>query len=424
MKKENIIVINAISTAANYIHDIIEMGCNPICLELYVDEDGETRNRELYDKHYSIVVDELPETLRAHESYEKTLEMIKEYDPILIIPGNDDAIDWATRMGYELGLPSNNPENIKKMTDKQHMQEALKNSNLRYIKSKVINSFEEAEKFVSQLDKPQAVVKPSYSTSTMGVCICKNSNEIRDAISYNMDMFSNNEDVDILIQEFIGGEEYIIDSVCCKGHNRVIAAFHYKKDIVEGRGAVYDYAESIDSTHPHFSELEEYNDKVISAIGLEYGVTHAEYKIDENGPVLIEINCRVAGPSQRYSLLDSVWGEHQTATCIESYLNPEKCIEKSGKPLERLSYYIIKIIIIYEDIKVKKSNIEEVFKDLESYQYAISFGDNRAYPKSIDLSTAGGFVFLTNKDEDKLLEDLKTTKRIEEFEVEKLFDIE
>lgn len=61
---------------------------------------------------------------------------------------------------------------------------------------------------------------------------------------------------------------------------------------------------------------------------------------------------------------------------------------------------------------------------MESYQYAISSGDNKVYPKTIDLSTAGGIVFLTNKDKNKLLDDVNTIKRIEEFETEKLFDIE
>ena len=424
MKKENIIIIDAISTSANYIHDIKELGHNPICLELNVDKEGEEKWRKLYDKHYLIVNDELPDILPAESDYEKTLEKVKELDPILILPGNDPSIEWATRMAHDLGLPSNNPKNIKKMIDKQHMHEALKESNLRYIKSEVINSFDEAKKFISCLHKTQAVVKPSFSTSTMGVCICNNEEEIKNAIEYNQSITADKEDVNILIQEYIGGEEFIIDSVCCKGHNRVIAAFQYKKIIIEGKGAIYDYSKSIDRTNPFFAQLEEYNEKVLSAIGLEYGVTHAEYKIDENGPVLIEINCRPAGPSQKHSLLDYVWGEHSTALSLESYLNPEECIKKSNKTLEPLCSYITKDLITYEEIYVAKSHVEEIFEDLGSVQYAISYGDNRIYPKTIDLTTAGGIVFLANKDENKLLEDLETIKRMEKFEVEKIFDIE
>ena len=227
----------------------------------------------------------------------------------------------------------------------------------------------------------------------------------------------------MIIQEYIGGEEYVINSICCKGHNRVISAFRYEKILISGRGAIYDYVEAIDETHPHFKELAEYNDKVLSALGLEYGTTHGEYKFDENGPVLIEMNCRVMGSTQKYTLLDTVWGEHSTALSLESYLYPEKCIKKQGKPLKLLSFYLIKDLITYEEIFVKKSHVETAFSDLESFQYAISVGENRIYPKTVDLATSSGIVFLANEDNDKLIEDVETIKRIEKYEVEKIFDI-
>ena len=178
MKKENIVIVDAVSTGANYIHDARQMGYNPVCIELYVDKDSDETYRSIYDKHYSIINKEMPEVIPAEETYEETLEKVKKLDPILIIPGRDEAIEWATRMAYDLGLPGNNPKNLKKMTDKQHMHEALRDSNLRYIKSEVVTSFDEAEKFISQLDKSKVVIKPSFSTSTKGVCICKRCHRI------------------------------------------------------------------------------------------------------------------------------------------------------------------------------------------------------------------------------------------------------
>lgn len=421
--EETIVIIEAISSAANYIHDIKELGYNPVCLELHVDESNEEKYRKLYDKHYLLLNDELPEHISAKGSYEKTLEMVKKLDPILILPGTDIAIEWATKMAYDLGLPSNNPKIIKKMVDKQHMQDALKESNLRHIRSEVINSYADAKKFISDWDCAQVVVKPSFSTATQGVCICKNEDEVKEAIDYNKSLSENNDDVYMLIQEYIGGEEFIVDSVCCEGHNRVISSFKYKKILIEGRGSIYDYTEAIDESDPYFAELKEYNDGVLSAIGLEYGVTHAEYKIDENGPVLIEINCRVSGPSQNRLILDEVWGEHATALSLESYLNPKECIKKINKPLKLLSSYIIKDLITYGEVNVKKSNVENVFSNLESFRYAISMGDNRIYPKTIDLATSAGIVFLVNKNKTKLIEDVNEIKRIEEFEVEKMFEL-
>ncbi len=327
-------------------------------------------------------------------------------------------------MAQELGLIGNNPENTKKMMDKQYMHNALKESGLRHIRSREISSFEEAKEFISEIGGSKFVIKPSIGQSTQGVCVCTNDEEINDAIQLNENLDLGYGDGNILIQEFIEGEEYCIDSTCCEGHNRIVCACHYIKKVIEGRGPIFDYVLTIDENNPHFKELAEYNEKVLSAIGLEYGATHAEYKIDENGPVLIEINCRVSGPAQKYTFMDKVWGEHATESALESYLNPEECIKKSKKQFHPISFGAAKMLIVPREISVGKSYVQEAFKDLDSHEYAISMGDDRIYPKTIDLHTAGGLIFLSNKNQEKLIEDINTIKRMEDEEIEKIFDIE
>ena len=427
MKKENIIVVEALSAGVNYIHDIRELGYNPICLEMYQSEDKREEARRLRDEMYSLNGEEHPQILHGDIDYEKTLDMVKELNPLIIVPGSDSGVVWATKLAHDLGLPGNDPKNLKKMIDKHYMQEALKEANIRYIRSQFISSFEEAKEFVSQLENPQVVIKPSVGQGTIGVCICKNDEELEDAVRLNQEVsfdIDPDEDTKMVIQEYIGGEEYVINSICCKGHNRIDSAYYYKKILIEGRGAIYDYEVAIDETDPHFKEFVDYNEKVISALGLEYGTIHGEYKLDENGPVLIEMNCRVPGPFQKYSLIDKVWGEHSTALSLESYLNPDECIKKSNTPLKCLTNYIIKYLIIYEDIDVIKPTFDEAFGDLESTGNTAAFFDgNHFYPKTIDLLTSGGFVFLFNDDETKIFEDLDVIRDMEKFEIEKIFEI-
>ena len=421
MNKGNIIIIEATSTGANYIHDARELGYTPICMELSHDED-DAIYKLVHDLSYSLNDEEHPEILLADESYEKTLEMVKELDPVCIIPGGDEGIVWATKMANDLGLPGNDPKNLKKMLDKKHMHNALKDANLRYIKSKEISSLEEAKDFIKELDGEKFVVKPSIGRSTVGVCICENEDDLKDALEINSKI---DEPLggETIIQEYIGGEEYSLDTVCCKGHNRVVCAYYYKKIMIDGKGPVYDYALSLDETNPIYHEMEKYNYQVMDAIGVQYGIVHTEYKYDEKGPVLMEVNCRPLGLYQKYDFHDTTFGQHQTRISLESYINPEKTIANQDKAFKVLSHSAIKIMIQYEDIDVIKSKLEEAFTDLESYSYALYAGDNRIYPKTIDLATSGGMVYLTNKDKDKLMEDIEEIKRVEQFEVEKLFDI-
>ena len=426
MKKENIVIVEVASMGTNYIHDIRELGYNPVSLEMYQPEDKRDEFNEIRKITYALNGEEPPQILEGDKSYEKTLEMVRKLNPLAVIPGSDGGIIWATKMAHDLGLPGNDPKNLKKMIDKQYMQEALKKANIRYIKSQFVNSFKEAKEFVAKLDKPDVVVKPSVGQATIGVCICKNEEELKDAFRLNADIsfdIDREEDTKMIIQEYIGGKEYVINSVCCKGHNRVISAYYYEKVIIEGRGAIYDYQVAIDETHPHYKELAEYNEKVIAALGLEYGAIHGEYKLDENGPVLIEMNCRPPGPFQKYSLLDSVWGNHSTDLSLESYINPEECIRKSNIPLRLLTHFVIKSIIIYDEIEVVKQTFDEALNHLESFEYGTSMGDNRIYPKTIDLLTSGGYVFLTNTDKTKLTDDVNTIRRMEKYEIDKLFEI-
>lgn len=420
MNKPNVIIIEATSTGANYIHDAREMGYNPICMELNSYEDP--IYRFVHEISYSLNDEELPEILHADESYEKTLEMVKELDPICIIPGGDEGIVWATKMAHDLGLPGNDPKNLKKMIDKKHMHNALKDANLRYIKSKEVSSFEEAKEFIKTLESPKFVVKPSIGRSTVGVCICESDDELKDALELNSKI---NDPLggETIIQEYIGGKEYFLDTVCCKGHKRVVSAYYYKKIFIDGKGPVRDYSISMDESNPLYHETEEYNYKVMDAIGIQFGVVHTEYKYDERGPVLMEVNCRPSGAFQKYDFSDTVFGQHQTKISLESYVDPEKTISNQNKELKVLSTGAVKTMIQYEEIDVIKSKLEDAFTDLDSYYCALSAGDNRIYPKTIDLATSGGMVYLTNKDKDKLMEDIETIKRVEQFEVEKLFDI-
>lgn len=422
MIKGNIVVIEAVSSGVNYIHDINEMGYNPVCVELYhEDEDEREQMRFLHDFNYSLVCDNSPDIIMADESYEKTFEMIKELDPILIIPGSDLGIPWANKMSYELGLPANNPELLDKMMDKRCMQESIRNSNLRYIRSKVITSFDEAKEFISETDSSKVVIKPAIGRASVGVCICMNDDDLRDAIALNEDISS--QDDEMIIQEYVGGDEYVLDSVSCNGVNRIVAGYKYEKIQTDGGAPIYDYLITVDENDSSFKEIMEYHKKVILAIGVEYGAIHAEYKIDEKGPALMEVNCRVNGGVQLYFVEDKAWGYHHAGVSLEAYLNPNEFMKKCDDPVYMNQVYVRKDLIVPEECYVTKSNVETVFKDLESFECAIAFGEDRVYPKTVDLSTCGGIIHLVNKDRTKLMDDLAAVKKTEHEEFDKILEI-
>ncbi|AMD17805.1 hypothetical protein TL18_07105 [Methanobrevibacter sp. YE315] len=422
MEKGNIVVIEAVSSGVNYIHEIRELGYNPVCVELYQPEEERELQRFLHDAQYELVTDKKPDILFADESYEKTFEMIKKLNPILIIPGCDVGLIWANKMSYELGLPCNNPNLFKKMMNKRCMQESLKKANIRYIKSRAIKTFEEAKEFMLEADCSKVVIRPSVGQASVGVCICETDEEIAEAVNLNKDIHMLDND-EILIQEYIGGEEYGLDSVSCKGVNRIVTGYIEKKIELEGGAPIYEYIITVDNDDPVFKEIMEYHKKVISAIGIEYGAIHAEYKVDEKGPALMEVNGRVNGGMQVYSVERKAWGDSHASAALEAYLDLDEFHEKLNKEFKRDYYYIKKDLIVPKDCFVIENHMEEVLGQLESADIIIDFGKNRFYPKTVDLSTSGGIIHLTNRNKDKIMEDLKVIRKIEEEDIEKVFTI-
>lgn len=95
--KENIVIVKPVSTGVNYIQDIRELGYNPISLEIYQTEENFDRLRAFHDGVYALNGEEPPKFLNADISYDKTLEMVKELNPIAVIPGCDEGIVLATK---------------------------------------------------------------------------------------------------------------------------------------------------------------------------------------------------------------------------------------------------------------------------------------------------------------------------------------
>ena len=55
---------------------------------------------------------------------------------------------------------------------------------------------------------------------------------------------------------------------------------------------------------------------------IQYGPVHGEYMIDEKGPVLIEVNCRPMGGGMSKQFMDLAFGQHETDSALDAYLDP------------------------------------------------------------------------------------------------------
>ena len=414
----NIIIVECISTGLNYVQDIINRNYNPIVLELKID--GDEKAKKEYDEMLEItygLIDNEFEIIYEKDTYEENLEMVKKYDPFLIIPGSEKGVTRATKLANDLNLLGNPIENLEAMTSKDAMQKRLAENNLRHIKGKLVSSVKEAKEYYDMEGLKEVVVKLTYGAATVGVNICKDKESMIKAVEKSLteNNIYGEANEDILIQEYIYGEEYVVNTVSCDGVHRVTTIWKYNK-IKTGEGfPIYDYDETISELGLGEAELVEYAYDVADAIGIKYGPVHGEYMVDEKGPVLIEVNCRPMGTYLEAKFIDAFSGQHETDSSLDSYMNPEKFKYEQMKGYNLLGHAAMKSFIVPKDVIAKSSPMKHISNKLKSHSKTIliPFNKSQTFVKTQDLETSYGTVFLVHEDPYQIKKDIDYLRSVE-----------
>jgi biotin carboxylase len=417
---ENIIIVDCFSTGRNFIKDIVRRNYHPIVLEVKLDcmtEEYTKTRAQMYESLYGSI-DEDFDLIQEQDTFEQTVELVKKFDPVLILPGSEDGVVLATKLANELELTANPIEALDSMTLKDEMQNALKKAGIRYIKGKTVKSLEEGLKFYRESGLKEVVVKPTHGAGSVGVTICSNEEEFYNTMESTLGFegFFGEETNEVVIQERIRGDEYVVNTVSHNGVHRVTTLWKYYKKQTPDGNYIYDSVVSINELDISHAELVEYAYNVADAVGVKYGPIHGEYMIDEKGPVLIEVNCRPCGFNLDAEFLDKISGQHETDSVLDSYLNPERFNYERMKKYRLNSYGILKCFIIPEDIFPQSIPMEHIAKHLKSHYKtaAIDLTDEpQLLEKTKDLETTGGFIYLNHKDYYTIQKDLEYLRSVE-----------
>ena len=412
----NIIVVDCISSGTNYIEDIVNRGHNPIILELLPGEADPEEYGKKMQSNYSRIEYEY-DIIHEKDTYEETLETVRKLNPLIIVAGSERGVILTSKLSNDLGLLGTPIENLDSMTLKDKMHERLAAAGLRHIRGKVVTSIEEATEFYDSQSLNEVVIKPIYSFCSVGVRICLSKDEMIESLKeiFNKNNAYGDENTELLVQERINGEEYIVNTTSCEGIPRLISMWKYDKVKTAEGAIVYDTINSVKNLNLGEAEMIEYAYDVARAIGIEYGPVHGEFMIDEKGPVLIEVNCRPAGLSMNSEYLDIIFGQHDTDSILDSYLNPERFKEQRKQIYRPPGSGTVKLFIAPEDILAKSVPMMNIAPKLKSYFDSTlhDINETELFVKTEDLNTTCGVVFLANTDRNAVDEDVEFLRSVE-----------
>ena len=405
----NIIVVDCKSTGINYIDDIFNRRYTPIVLELNpgkdedIDEYRQRMELEYEQSYYDFDV------ICEKDSYEETLETVREFDPLLVLAGSKDGVSLATRLSYDLELLGNTIESVESITVWEETQKKLADKNLRHIRSKVIFSVDQAIDFYDSESLKQVTIRQLNSEDEK---VCFNKLEMIDAI----ETFFAESDCALMVKEFIDGEEYVVNTVSCGGIHRVTTIWKYNKTRNIDGSFFYDTVESVNDLYIGEAEMIDYAYDVCDALRIQYGPVSGEYMIDNDGPVLIDLHCCPMPGHLPGKFLDKVSDQHETDSALDSYLRPELFSEKRKQKYRLREFGAFKMIIAPKDIIAKSAPMNNIGPRLKSFHDSIIddlLASEKFYPKTEDSDTSCGLIFLSHEDYNILQGDIKFLRSVE-----------
>jgi len=357
------------------------------------------------------------------ESLEETEKVLREVagsnEVIACIPGGEAGVDFADSFSEYLRLTTNGTE-IPNRRDKKLQQELIRKIGLRSVSQAGSSKFSEVEHFLKTEPYP-VVLKPVESAGSDGVKLCYTFDEAKEhfKILMNSQMVNGGGCPAVLCQEFLEGKEYVVDHVSRNGVHKTCMVWVYDKRQANGSAFVYFGMNAIDPTTPEAKILISYTRRVLDAMGIKHGPSHAEVMMTADGPCLVEMNCRAHGGdgNWRYLCRALTGGYSQVETTVDAYLDQkafDKIPDVPPSPFKASGQEVI--TVSYSAGKVKSTPGWEVIKQLPSFiclETSMKVGSEVDY--TVDLITATGSIILMHEDDAVVRRDVDFIRYLEKI---------
>ncbi len=406
-------VVECVSSGRLYIKEIISRGYKPLIVNPLGEDPYRIQYREMIRKSIGDSADYIDEC----EDFDQFVEELKKYDIAAVFPGSEYGVRLADRMVKALGLRGNDADTTYLRCNKEGMYEALGRAGIRRIEGMMVTSEDDIRKFWKDNELEKCVMKYAESAATVGLKICSSPEEAIEHYRVMLESVTGfgNKSTDILIQEYIGGTEYIVDTLSCDGKHMITDIWVYAKIRSDDGTLAYDYAKLVKDLEPGHTDMVQYVYKVLDAVEMKWGLSHNEIKIDKKGPVLIEVNARPVGLAMTPEYLDESLGYHLTDMAIDAYLDPSRFDRIRRRPYNPPKYAMMKLMIVPEDIVGSFAPTFVFSNMIRSTREVLFFGKNKVsrYQRTIDLDTSPLVIKMINSDYGELMKDYEVLRTAE-----------
>ena len=221
------------------------------------------------------------------QDFEGTCTVVEKYGiDAIVTAATDKPLVMMARIAEKYGFPFYSVETAKWSTDKYQMKERFEIGDIPHAQGRLISKAEDADGLVFPV-----IVKPRDNSGSRGVKLCNNKEELTESIK---EALENSKLNSVLVEEFIKGQEYSIESLHHDGKNEVIQ-FTEKKTTEFPYNVELGHIQPANISNENKQKIREIIEKIGRVLNFVNCPSHTELKINERGIFVIETSPRLGG---------------------------------------------------------------------------------------------------------------------------------
>ena len=221
------------------------------------------------------------------QDFDGTIAVAKKYNVSAIFTAaTDKPLVMMARVAKELHLPFFSQDTAEWSTDKFQMKQRFIEGGVPCARGRLIRNAEEAKDLYFPL-----ICKPRDNSGSRGVKLCRDLSELDTCIK---EAFEVSKLDTVLVEEFIEGREFSIESLHYEGKSEVIQ-FTEKKTTEFPYNVELGHKQPANLTDDQRNQIRDIIVKIAHCMHFENCPSHTELKINDRGIFVIETSPRLGG---------------------------------------------------------------------------------------------------------------------------------
>lgn len=349
------------------------------------------------------------------------------YKILGVLTGSEPGVRLADRLSDALGFAAANPtELLEARTDKAEMQEALRRIGVPAAEQFKSGNLDALLAWADKRKQWPLIAKPTGGAGGDCVFFCKTEEDVREAhrgIIGNLSI-TGTLNSELALQEFLVGDEYIVDTVSHAGKHICMAIWVYKKaqGLPWNRHAICPVQNMVlPPTGERQDRLVDYAFQVLDAVGLKYGPCHLEIMLTARGPILVEVNARLHGLTGP-RLIEMCTGNSLAALAIDAVLFGGELFRQlyqsgsRGRYLYPMVKQCVNVCLLCPVEGYLQTSIKQIIADMQLVsvvEILPMVAEGGYIHRSKDLPTLAGIVNLVHESLDQINSDIRRIREVE-----------